>query len=194
MEPRRVQAMGLVAGPVLFALSPLFWVDGHYGSVGGMLIAVSTVPWMFGLIGEYQRLRRPLPTASWLWLLLVLIGMFGTIAFGLQGFFEDVLGSTDSSALGTFKDYPVAGAAVLLIAGPMFPTALIILGIFYWRTRSAPRWTAALLCIAAAAFPLARVVRVDAVAVGADLLMLSAFVGVAWHVWQRTQETRSPAA
>ena len=73
----RLQRSGLVLGPVLFALSPLFWVDGHYGVVGGMLIAVSMVPWVYGLLGEYERLRRPLPRISGLWLLLVLIGMFG---------------------------------------------------------------------------------------------------------------------
>ena len=36
---RRVQALCLVIGPTLFALSPMFWIDGRYGIVGGMLIA-----------------------------------------------------------------------------------------------------------------------------------------------------------
>lgn len=79
----RMQILGLIVGPSIFALSPLFWNDGHYGVVGGMLIAVSTVPWVFGLLGEYEKLRAPFPVVSGLWFLLVLIGMFGTVAFGL---------------------------------------------------------------------------------------------------------------
>ena len=40
MVVQRVQAVALLAGPVVFAASPFFWVDGHYGVTGGMLIAV----------------------------------------------------------------------------------------------------------------------------------------------------------
>lgn len=187
----RLQRSGLVLGPVLFALSPLFWVDGHYGVVGGMLIAVSMVPWVYGLLGEYERLRRPLPRISGLWLLLVLIGMFGSIAFGLQGFFEGVLGGAGGVALDAFADYPVWGAAVLLLSGPVFPLALLVLSILHWRTGLSPRWSAALLCVAAVAFPIARVVRLDVVAVAADLLMVVAFWVLAWHSWPEGTLARS---
>ncbi|MEJ1087672.1 hypothetical protein WDU99_05015 [Microbacterium sp. Mu-80] len=122
---RRVQALCLVIGPTLFALSPLFWVDGHYGIVGGMLIAVAMVPWGFGLLGEYDRLHPHLPVVSGLWMLLVLIGMFGSIAFGLQCFFEGVLRTTDGASPATFTGYPAAGALVLLLAGPMLPAARV---------------------------------------------------------------------
>lgn len=184
---RRLQVLGLVVGPVLFALSPLFWTDGHYGIVGGMLIAVSMVPWVFGLIGEYDRLRITLPRASVLWLLVVIWGMFGSVAFGLQGFFEGVFGVTPESPLNMFEIYPVAGATLLLISGPMFPAALMLLGVLYWLTGLAPRWVATLVCVAAAAFPIARVARVDWIAVAADLLMLIAFCAIAWIVWPRTE-------
>lgn len=45
MVMRRLENLGLVVGPLMFALSPLFWVDGHYGVTGGLLIATATVPW-----------------------------------------------------------------------------------------------------------------------------------------------------
>lgn len=180
---RRVQALCLVIGPTLFALSPIFWIDGRYGIVGGMLIAVAMVPWVFGLLGEYDRLRPHLPVVSGLWMLLVLIGMFGSIAFGLQGFFEGVLGTTDGASPATFTGYPTAGALVLLLAGPMFPAALVVLSIFHWRTRLAPRWVASLLALAAAMFPVARVARIDTLAVIADLLMLGTFCVIAWRAW-----------
>lgn len=182
----RLQVLGLVVGPVLFALSPLFWDDGHYGVVGGMLIAVSTVPWVFGLLGEYERLRSPFPVISALGFLLVLVGMFGTVAFGLQGFFEGVLGVTEGSGLTGFEGYPIGGAAVLLLAGPVFPLALIVLGALQWHSRISPRACVALLCIAAVAFPVARVTRSTAVALVADVLMVVAFCWLAWYRWTTT--------
>ncbi len=181
----RLQTLGLVVGPALFALSPLFWVDGHYGIVGGMLIAVATVPWVYGLVGEYGRLRPLYPRVAGLWLLLVLLGMFGTIAFGLQGFFEGVFGVADQAALDAFASYPPWGAAVLLVSGPLFPLALLVLGVMQWRARLSPRWAAGLLCAAAALFPLARLARLDLVAFAADLLMLAAFCVLAWRSWPR---------
>lgn len=182
---QRVETLGLVVGPAIFALSPLFWVDGHYGVTGGILIAVATVPWVYGLIGQYIRLRPHLPVVSGLWMLLVLIGMFGTVAFGLQGFFESVFGVNDSSSLAAFDSYPLAGTIMFMIAGPTFPFALLILGVMLWRTRLTPEWCAALVCAAAVAFPVARVTRSTPIAFVADLVMLAAFCGVAWHSWPR---------
>lgn len=182
----RLQVLGLVVGPLIFALSPLFWEDGHYGVVGGMLIAVSTVPWVFGLLGEYERLRIPLPIVSGLWFLLVLIGMFGTIAFGLQGFFEGVFGVNDKSDPLAFDVYPTAGTVIFLLAGPTFPLALIILSAMQWHTRMSPRLCVALLCFAAIAFPAARVTRSTPVAFLADIVMLVAFCWMAWYSWTAT--------
>ncbi|WP_241387265.1 hypothetical protein [Rhodococcus sp. CH91] len=184
MAIQRLHALGLALGPVLFALSPIFWTDGHYGIAGGILIAVSMVPWVYGLIGEYERLRRPLPVVAGLWLLLLLVGMFGSIAFGLQGFFEGVFGVTHRAALNAFEDYPPI-SVVLLVAGPIFPLAIGVLGILYWFTDSAPRWASILLCIAAVAFPLARVVRLEWVAIVADVIMVVAFWYLAWIRWRR---------
>ncbi|WP_346843064.1 hypothetical protein [Rhodococcus sp. IC4_135] len=172
-------------GPAIFGLSPLFWNDGHYGVVGGMLIAVSTVPWVFGLLGEYEKLRAPFPVVSGLWFLLVLVGMFGTVAFGLQGFFEGVFGVDDSSALASFAGYPTAGTIMLLLAGPTFPFALVVFGTMQWRARTVPPACAVLVLIAAVAFPIARATREVPVAIVADLVMIAAFCGVAWYAWTR---------
>lgn len=181
----RMQILGLIVGPSIFALSPLFWNDGHYGVVGGMLIAVSTVPWVFGLLGEYEKLRAPFPVVSGLWFLLVLIGMFGTVAFGLQGFFEGVFRVDDSSALAAFDGYPTAGTIMFLLAGPTFPFALLVFGAMQWRARTIPPACAVLVLVAAVAFPIARATREAPVAFVADLVMVAAFCGVAWYAWTR---------
>lgn len=186
MLVRRLEALGLIIGPLMFALSPLFWTDGHYGVTGGLLIAISTVPWVFGLIGESNALSHRLPVWSGLWLLLVLIGMFGTVAFGLQGVFESVFGVDHASSLADFEGYPLPVAIILVLAGPTFPAALFLLGAMYWRTEITPRWVALLLVFAAAAFPIARVTRSIPVALTADLVMLTTFCSVAWFAWRRT--------
>ncbi|MFN3337592.1 hypothetical protein [Paeniglutamicibacter gangotriensis] len=183
-----MESLGLIIGPLLFALSPLFWIDGHYGVTGGLLIAIAAVPWVYGLIGEYNALRPRFPLLSGLWMLLVLIGMFGTVAFGLQGVFESVFGITEFRSLATFDIYPLPVAIVLILAGPLFPVALLSLGAMHWWTGLTPRWSAVLLVFAAAAFPVARISRSVPVAFIADLVMLAAFCVVAWFAWHRRDE------
>ncbi|QUH02020.1 hypothetical protein HUO13_15515 [Saccharopolyspora erythraea] len=185
MVVQRLQAAALLLGPLIFALSPFFWVDGHYGITGGTLIALSMVPWVYGLIGEYERLRERVPTLAGLWLLLLVIGMFGSIAFGLQGFFEGVFDITERVSLAALDEYPPHSLFLLWLPGPSFPLALLAFGVLLGWTRMAPRWVAVLVCLAAVAFPLARVLRTDWVAYIADLLMVLAFGLLAWRAWHR---------
>lgn len=188
MVVQRLQAVAMVVGPVVFAASPFFWVDGHYGVNGGMLIALSTVPWVFGLIGEYERLRERVPVAAGLWLLLLLVGMFGTIAFGLQGFFEGAFGLHDRVGLERFADDPPQSLLVLWLPGPSFPAAMFAFGALLLWTRTAPWWDASLICLAAIAFPLGRVLRLEWVAYVVDVLVIIAFAHLAWRAWLRTTE------
>lgn len=185
MVVQRLQAVALLLGPVIFAASPFFWIDGHYGVNGGMLIALSMVPWVYGLIGEYERLRERVPIAAGLWLLLVLVGMFGSIAFGLQGFFEGAFGLHDRVGLERFADYPPQSLLVLWLPGPTFPGALLVFGLLLFWTRMSPWWDATLICLAAVAFPLGRVLRLEWVAYVVDLLVIIAFAHLAWRAWHR---------
>lgn len=183
----RLQAIALFLGPALFAASPLFWINGHYGINGGMLIALSMVPWVYGLIGEYEHLRTRVPVLAGLWLLLVLIGMFGSIAFGLQGFFEGIFGFHDRVALQRFTDYPPQSLLVLWLPGPTFPLSMIVLGLLLLHTRLEPWWVAVLICLAGIAFPVARVLRLEWVAYLVDVLVLVSFAQLAWHAWYRAR-------
>jgi hypothetical protein len=187
MLVQRMQAAALFAGPVIFAASPFFWVDGHYGVNGGILIALSMAPWVYGLIGEYERLRERVPRVAGLWLLVLLIGMSGTIAFGLQGFFEGVLGVEGRAALARFGDYPPQSVLVLWIPGPFFPLSLLVFGVLIGWTRMSPWWVSVLICLAAVAFPLGRVLRLEWVAYIADLLVVIPFSQLAWRAWRRAE-------
>lgn len=182
---KRLQAVALFLGPITFAASPFFWNDGHYGVTGGMLIAVSMVPWVYGFLGEYDRLRVHIPNISGIWLIVLLAGMFGTISFGLQGFFEESLGVVNRIALSSFSEYPPQSLLVLWLPGPVFPLALFVFGLMIGWTRASPRWTAVFICAAAIAFPAGRVLRVDWVAYLADLLLVLPFSYLAWHAWRR---------
>ena len=188
---RRLASLGLVFGPLLFALSPFFWVDKHYGVTGGFLVAVSTVPWVFGFIGEYEVLRPRFPVLSGLWMLLALIGAFGTVAFGIQGVFESLLGFGEWRSTSTFDTYPLPVTLVLMTAGPIFPLALLLLGAMYWITSLIPRWNAALLMIAAVVFPVARITRAAPVVFVADFILLAAFCVIAWCAWHRPHATET---
>ncbi|MHA3722975.1 hypothetical protein ACXR2T_03765 [Leucobacter sp. HY1910] len=185
MLMRRLASLALMIGPLLFALSPFFWVGKHYGVVGGFLVAISTVPWLFGLISEYDALRAKLPVWSGLWMLLTLIGAFGTVAFGIQGVFESLLGFGEWRGAATFDTYPLPVTLILMTAGPAFPLALFILGAMYWKTGLVPRWAAALLMFAAIAFPIARVTRDFPFVFIADFTMLAAFCAIAWYASRR---------
>ncbi|MEU3273049.1 hypothetical protein ABZ639_19585 [Saccharomonospora sp. NPDC006951] len=185
MVVQRLQAAALVVGPAIFALSPFFWVDGHYGVNGGMVIALSMVPWVYGLFGEYERLREYLPVTAGLSLLLLLIGMFGSIAFGLQGFFEGVFGLHDRVALEGFAEYPPQSLVVLWLPGPVFPLSLLVFGGLLLWTRLSPWWVALSICAAAVAFPLGRVLRLEWVAYVVDVLVIVSFAQLAWHAWRR---------
>lgn len=182
---KRLQAVALFLGPITFAASPFFWNDGHYGVTGGMLIALSMVPWVYGFLGEYDRLRVQIPNISGIWLIVLLAGMFGTISFGLQGFFEESLGVVNRIALSSFSEYPPQSLLVLWLPGPVFPLALFVFGLMIGWTRASPRWTAVFICVAAIAFPAGRVLRVDWVAYLADLLLVLPFSYLAWHAWRR---------
>ncbi|TDD05323.1 hypothetical protein E1181_15505 [Saccharopolyspora terrae] len=194
MVMQRLQAVALFLGPVIFAASPFFWVDGHYGVNGGMLIALSMVPWVYGLIGEYERLRERVPIAAGLWLLLLLVGMFGSIAFGLQGFFEGAFGLHSRIGVAGFADYPPQSLLVLWLPGPVFPGALLVFGVLLFWTRMSPWWDAALICLAAVAFPLGRVLRLEWVAYVVDLLVIVAFAHLAWRAWRRSTADATQAA
>jgi hypothetical protein len=190
----RLQAAGLLLGPLIFAASPLFWIDGHYGITGGMLIALAMVPWVYGLIGEYERLRERVPTLAGLWLLLLIIGMLGSIAFGLQGFFEGVFDITERASLAALDGFPPQSLLVLWLPGPTFPLALLIFGLLIGWNRMSPRWVAILICVAAITFPLSRVFRVDWIAYIADLLMILPFGYLAWRAWRHPRVVSEPTS
>ena len=178
---RIAQGASLIAGPALNVAATFLWDDdGRHGVTGGALAALASVAWAYGLLGLWDRLRPERPVWATLGSLAAIVGTFGGIAFGLQGFYEAVFGLSGEQSLDALAEHPVAAQLVLWLPGPTFPLSMIALGLALALTRKAPLWTALLLAAAGAVFPVSRIPRIEAVAHVADLLLLvpSAYLGV----------------
>jgi hypothetical protein len=169
----------LVLGPLLLAASTFFWEDGRYGVTGGVLVALASTTWVYGLIGAWELVHARLPWAAVGGLVLTLLGTFGGIAFGLQGFFEGAFELSAAESLAALDRHPVAAWLVLWGPGPLFPLSLALLGAALLRTRFVPRPLAVALLVVGAAFPLSRIGRVDLVAHAVDVLLLAASAALA---------------
>jgi hypothetical protein len=169
-----LRCASLVLGPLLLAASTFFWEGGRYGVTGGVLVALSGIAWVYGLIGIWERLHPRLPVAAALGLVLTLLGTFGGIAFGLQGFFEGAFGLSAAESLAAVGEHPVASWLVLWGPGPLFPLSLVLLGAALLWTRLVPRPLAVALLVAGVAFPLSRIGRVELMAHAIDALLLGA--------------------
>lgn len=164
----------IVLGPLLLAASTFFWEGGRYGVTGGVLVALSGIAWVYGLIGIWERLHPQLPVAAALGLVLTLLGTFGGIAFGLQGFFEGAFGQPAAESLTAVGEHPVASWLVLWGPGPLFPLSLVLLGAALLWTQLVPRPLAVAVLVAGVAFPLSRIGRIELMAHAVDALLIGA--------------------
>lgn len=176
---RTLRVISLILGPALLAASSFFWDAGRYGVIGGVLSALATPVWLYGLLGVWEHLQQRLPRLGTLGIIGLIIGVFGGIAFGLQGFFEAVFGVSGAESLAATADHPLAANLVLWLPGPAFPLTMVLLGVLLFHTRAVPRPLAAAIVLGGAAFPASRILRVDLIAHGADLLLLGASIALA---------------
>jgi hypothetical protein len=178
---RAIQGISLILGPALNAIATFFWSDdGRHGVTGGTLVALSSVVWLPGLLGLWEAVRAGRPVLGSLGGLLAVVGAFGGVSFGLQGFYEGVFGMSKQQSLDALAAHPVASQLVLWLPGPVFPLALVVLGLALARARIVPLWTALLLAAAGVLWPVSRIPRIEAIAYAADLAVLvpSVFLGV----------------
>lgn len=181
---RLVTALTLAAAPILQATSTLLWQDGRYGTTGGTVLALSVVLWLTGLVGLLGLLQPRMPVFSALAVLPVAYGGIGSANFAFQGFYEAAFGINQDATLETLASYPVQAGLLLWWSGPLLLAGLFAIGVALWRSHAAPRWAAALLCLAAAAFPLSRIPRIEPIALIIDLLLLAAASGIARRLLQ----------
>src|SRR5690606_37910927 len=118
---RKPHGASLIIAPLLCATSTFLWTEGRYGAAGGTLLALSGVFWAHGFTGLFEDIRRPVPWYGTAGLPVALLGCFGAIAFGLQGFFEEVFAVSGPQSLAALAHHPVTATLVLWTPGPLFP-------------------------------------------------------------------------
>lgn len=69
----------LVLGPLLLATSTFFWEDGRYGLTGGVLVALASTMWVYGLIGAWELVHTRLPCAATCGLARALVSTHGWV-------------------------------------------------------------------------------------------------------------------
>lgn len=183
---RKPHGASLIIAPLLCATSTFLWTEGRYGAAGGTLLALSGVFWAHGFTGLFEDIRRHVPWYGTAGLPVALLGCFGAIAFGLQGFFEEVFAVSGPQSLAALAHHPVTATLVLWTPGPLFPLTVFGLGaVLAWR-RLAPTWVGALLCLAATVFPMSRIPRIEWIASVADVLLLVPFAWLGWTLLRRS--------
>ena len=118
---RKPHGASLIIAPLLCATSTFLWTEGRYGAAGGTLLALSGVFWAHGFTGLFEDIRRHVPWYGTAGLPVALLGCFGAIAFGLQGFFEEVFAVSGPQSLAALAHHPVTATLVLWTPGPLFP-------------------------------------------------------------------------
>ncbi|MEV0720885.1 hypothetical protein [Asanoa sp. NPDC050611] len=164
----------LVIGPALFTAADLFWVgEAEYGLVAGTLLVLGSVAWVVGFAGIAAAIRPYAPrVAGWGMLLASYGAVCGGAAFGLQGVLNAIYGISHDQALAALGDHPVAANVIFWVGGPAFPITLLLLAVYLLASRRVPAWTGILLAAGAVLFPVARIPRIELVALAVDLLLL----------------------
>src|ERR1700754_1458993 len=169
---RTLQGLSLIVAPTLNAIATFYWDDDRHGVVGGTLVTLSSVLWLPGLLGLWEAVRTHRPVLGSVGAILALLGAFGGITFGMQGFYEGVYGLDKQQSLTALANHPVAEQLVLWLPGPLFPLSLLLLAAALLLSRTAPTWTAGVFALGAILWPVSRISRIPAIAHVADLAVL----------------------
>ena len=173
---RKLWGLSLILAPALFATSTFFWIRTsgrvEFGVNGGTLIAIATVFWIPAFIGLFALVKERMPRYATWGLLVAIYGCLGGAAFGLEGLFAEAFTIPHDMRREAWARFPTPFNLTFFWPGPLFPLSLLILGAMLVRTRSIPLWAGLLLCVAAIAFPVSRIPRIELLAHLADVLLL----------------------
>jgi hypothetical protein len=171
---RMPYALSLVVAPALFTAADAFWVGAaDCGLTAGVLLVLGSVFWVVAFAGLATAIRPHAPRlAGWGLLLGAYGAICGGVAFGLQGVFNELYGVSHDRSLAALGEHPVVANAIFWVGGPAFPVTLLALAGYLLVSRRAPVWVGVLLAAGAVLFPVARIPRVEILAMAIDLLIL----------------------
>ena|ERR1700754_5002557 len=182
----RVLGLSAIIAPLLFGISTFFWENGEYGVTAATILCLSMVFWIPALIAVFGLLKKEMPYYYLIGLLIAIYGCcMGGIGFGLLGYFTTIFSIPHQTYLKTLEQYPISSGLLLFWAGPLFPLSLLVLGINLIIKRVTERWLGAVLCLAAIAFPLSRISRIETLAHLADLLLAIPFMVIGFRYFNK---------
>ena len=182
---KRVEGFCLIVAPVLFAASTFFWQNGEYGVEAAILIIFSMFFWIPALTGLFSLVKNEMPRYAVLGLWIAVFGCISGVCFAFLGYMATIFNISHEQYLYSLSHYPVTSQILLFGSGPLFPLSILILGINLILKRSVPAWTGILFCLAAIAFPLSRIPRIEWMAHIADLAMLIPSVAIAGQIFRK---------
>jgi hypothetical protein len=181
----RVEGFCLIIAPLLFAASTFFWQNGEYGVEAAILIIFSMFLWIPALTGLFSLIKHDMPRYAVWGLWISVFGCISGVCFGFLGYLATVFNISHDEYLNSLSNYPVSSQILLFGSGPLFPLSLLILAINLMLKRSVPVWISVLLCVAAIAFPMSRIPRIEWVAHIADLAILIPSVAIAREILRK---------
>ena len=186
---RKFNLICLIIGQLLFCLTTFYWLDdGRYSIDAGTIMFFSMLFWAIGFMGLFGLLKESIPIYSKLGLLYAMYGIFGGVAFALEGIFEEALASGDQIGVNAAELFPLQMNLVMFQSGPAFPLSFLVLGMVL-AARKKVSWLAGiLLSLGGVTFPLGRIIRMETVAHLTDLVLLVAVFLITFEIWNKGDE------
>lgn len=177
-----VYGLSLLLAPLLMFISSFFWVDGEYGVTGGTILILSTVFWIMAMIYLFGLLKTRIPGIAQWGLLSAIFGFFSGGLFGFVGVVIEIFDISHQTYIDAFAKYPVSTGLLLFWSGPLAPLSLILLGVFFLKTKATKSWIAIMIMVGGLVFPAGRILRNEWLAHLADSILLIPLCYLAMHL------------
>ena len=164
--------LSLFLAPLLMSISSFFWVNGEYGVTGGTILILSTVFWITAMIYLFRLLERRMPAFAQWGLLLAIFGFVSGGLFGFVGVLTEIFEIPHQTYIDAFANYPISTGLLLFWPGPLAPLSLILVGVFFLRTKTVKSWVAIMIIVGGLLFPASRISRNEWLAHIADTTLL----------------------
>lgn len=165
----------MIAAPTLIAIAQVFWQNGLLTVNAGWIQVLSFTLWITAFQGMFSVLKKDLPAYASLGFFIAIYACIGGAGFGYDGLYTNAFGFSTQAEIDAFAaKIGLPLVPVLFLPGILFPLSLMVLAVQLIRKKKVDGWLGVLLLLAALAFPLSRIPRIDLLAhLDNGLLILS---------------------
>jgi hypothetical protein len=194
----KVYGVAIMLAPLLMLASTIAYVtvgEGiNVGVLGGVIGVWAAFALAIGFVGLLRLLEPSAPRAAAVLTVLALTGFTAGAVFNVNAAFDALVGPELEAAIDAAIDRGGADAMLILAFLPwgfFGPITMLATGVLLWRTRTTPRWSAALLAAGGVLFVASRPERIDVLALIADGVLVLALLPIGWAMLTRAPS--SPA-